>query len=323
MPAIGQVRVWSANRTDGEAIAASLTEPRAFGVVFERHFGVILRYLRRRLDDQPAEEATAQTFFVAFDERGRFDRERADARPWLFGIATNVARRHRRSEVRELRAIAALAGEATTADDGAEAKLDAERMRGASPAAWPSCPPRSPTSSTSWSGRNWTSRRSPPRWRSRSAPSSPVSPAPASGCAGPSNFPNPTRRPPTSARAGGNPMDELTVMKGFRAERDAEPAEAREAIWRALEARMDAAAAEARSFGEAVAGAELPTPSRAPNLLPAPPPRARLRRRNARARRSSPGPWSSTPARPRSPPAPPKYSTKPRRTRPPWTSRQP
>jgi RNA polymerase sigma factor (sigma-70 family) len=119
------------NRTDGEAIAASLTEPRAFGVVFERHFGVILRYLRRRLDDQPAEEATAQTFFVAFDERGRFDRERADARPWLFGIATNVARRHRRSEVRELRAVAALAGETTTADDGAEAKLDAERMRGA------------------------------------------------------------------------------------------------------------------------------------------------------------------------------------------------
>jgi hypothetical protein len=57
-------------------------------------------------------------------------------------------------------------------------------------------------------------------------------------------------------------MNELTVMRGFRAERDAEPPEARDAIWRALEARMDAAAAEARSFGEAVAGAELPKPSR-------------------------------------------------------------
>jgi RNA polymerase sigma factor (sigma-70 family) len=120
----------SANRTDGEAIAASLSEPRAFGVVFERHFGAILRYLRRRLDDRQAEEAAAQTFFVAFDERGRFDRERADARPWLFGIATNVARRHRRSEVRELRAIAALGADPGTADDGTEDKLDAERMRG-------------------------------------------------------------------------------------------------------------------------------------------------------------------------------------------------
>jgi RNA polymerase sigma factor (sigma-70 family) len=121
----------SANRTDGEAIAASLSEPRAFGVVFERHFGTILRYLRRRLDDPQAEEATAQTFFLAFDERGGFDRERADARPWLFGIATNVARRHRRSEVRELRAIAKLGADAGTSNDGSEARIDAERLRGA------------------------------------------------------------------------------------------------------------------------------------------------------------------------------------------------
>jgi RNA polymerase sigma-70 factor (ECF subfamily) len=119
----------STERTDGEAIAASLREPHAFGVVFERHFGVILRYLRRRLDDQPAEEAAAQTFFVAFDQRERFDRGRADARPWLFGIATNVARHHRRSEVRELRAIAALGTEATIAEDRSEGKLDAERLR--------------------------------------------------------------------------------------------------------------------------------------------------------------------------------------------------
>jgi RNA polymerase sigma-70 factor (ECF subfamily) len=127
--AFGQVRGVSPLRTDGEAIAASLSEPRAFGLVFERHFDVILRYLRRRLDDQRAEEAAAQTFFVAFDQRGRFDPGRGDARPWLFGIATNIARRHRRIEVRELRAVAALGAEASTAEDGAEAKLDAERLR--------------------------------------------------------------------------------------------------------------------------------------------------------------------------------------------------
>jgi RNA polymerase sigma-70 factor (ECF subfamily) len=120
----------SPERTDSDAIAASLLEPRAFGVVFERHFAAILRYLRRRLDDQPAEEAAAQTFFVAFDSRARFDRSQTSARPWLFGIATNVAHRHRRGEVRELRAIAALDPEASTATEGAEAKLDAERMRG-------------------------------------------------------------------------------------------------------------------------------------------------------------------------------------------------
>jgi hypothetical protein len=53
-------------------------------------------------------------------------------------------------------------------------------------------------------------------------------------------------------------MDDLTAIRSFRAERDNEPPEAREAIWRALEARMDAAATEARSFGAAVAGSHPP-----------------------------------------------------------------
>lgn len=117
-------------QSDGDAIAASLAEPRSFGVVFERHVGPILRYLRRRLGDQLAEEAAAQTFLVAFDERGRFDPRRADARPWLFGIATNIARRHRRHELGELRAIAALGADTSISEEGSEARVDAERMRG-------------------------------------------------------------------------------------------------------------------------------------------------------------------------------------------------
>lgn len=59
-------------------------------------------------------------------------------------------------------------------------------------------------------------------------------------------------------------MDDLTAIRDFRAERDVEPPEAREAIWLALEARMDAAAAEARSFGEAVAGSHPPLDPRGP-----------------------------------------------------------
>lgn len=53
-------------------------------------------------------------------------------------------------------------------------------------------------------------------------------------------------------------MDDLTAIREFRAERDLEPPAAREAIWQALDARMEAAAAEARGFGEAVAGARPP-----------------------------------------------------------------
>jgi hypothetical protein len=56
-------------------------------------------------------------------------------------------------------------------------------------------------------------------------------------------------------------MDDLTAIRSFRATRDTEPPEAREAIRRALEARMYAAAAEARTFGEAVARSHPPASS--------------------------------------------------------------
>jgi RNA polymerase sigma-70 factor (ECF subfamily) len=115
---------------DAEAIAASLADPRAFGVIFERHFGAIHGYLRRRLDRQLADELASQTFLVAFDRRAHFDHRRLDSRPWLFGIATNLARNHRRREIRELRAIGELPPDPVLGIDGVESRIDAERMRG-------------------------------------------------------------------------------------------------------------------------------------------------------------------------------------------------
>lgn len=120
----------SANPIDGEAITASLAEPSAFGVIFERHFPAIHGYLRRRLDRQLADELASQTFLVAFDRRAGFDPRRADSRPWLFGIATNLAHNHRRREIRELAAIAALTPDPVIGIDGVESRIDAERMRG-------------------------------------------------------------------------------------------------------------------------------------------------------------------------------------------------
>ncbi len=117
-------------QSDSEAIAASLADPSAFGLIFERHYDAVHGYLQRRLDGPFADELAAQTFLVAFDSRSRFDRSRADSRPWLFGIATNLARNHRRREVVELRAVAAMAPEGSAGVDGVEARIDAERMRG-------------------------------------------------------------------------------------------------------------------------------------------------------------------------------------------------
>ncbi|WP_329093838.1 RNA polymerase sigma factor [Streptosporangium sp. NBC_01469] len=43
---------------------------------------------------------------MAFRQRGRFDAARGGVRPWLYGIATNLIGRHRRSELRRYRALA-------------------------------------------------------------------------------------------------------------------------------------------------------------------------------------------------------------------------
>ena len=119
----------SDERTDSEVIAASLERPDEFGAIFERHFDPIHGYLRRRFAAELADELTAQTFFVAFDRRSTFNRAHPDSRPWLFGIATNLARGHRRRELRELKAIAAIRPEHGNGVDGVEARVDAERMR--------------------------------------------------------------------------------------------------------------------------------------------------------------------------------------------------
>jgi RNA polymerase sigma-70 factor (ECF subfamily) len=92
--------------SDAEVIERSLLEPEIFGTIFERHFSRICRYLRRRLGGALADELASETFAVAFDVRGGYDPSHPDAGPWLFGIATNLFRRHLRTERRQLNAFA-------------------------------------------------------------------------------------------------------------------------------------------------------------------------------------------------------------------------
>lgn len=86
--------------TDAEIIAASLNSPGAFEVLFDRHFESVHRYLVARSDRDVADDVAGETFCVAFQQRGRFDTQRRDARPWLLGIATNLLRRRWRSQRR-------------------------------------------------------------------------------------------------------------------------------------------------------------------------------------------------------------------------------
>ena len=115
--------------SDAQIIATSRSEPLVFASVFDRHYDAVHRYLARRAGPDLADDLAAETFTTAFDVRRRFDTTRPDARPWLFGIATNLLRHHHRGEVRRLRAYARLDRPAH-ADDGlagVEARLDAER----------------------------------------------------------------------------------------------------------------------------------------------------------------------------------------------------
>jgi len=91
---------------DAEVIQRSRHEPEAFEILFRRHAGHIQRYVVRRLGADAADDLVAETFLLAFRQRDRYDLARADARPWLYGIATNLIGRHRRAEVRQYRALA-------------------------------------------------------------------------------------------------------------------------------------------------------------------------------------------------------------------------
>lgn len=65
-----------------------------------------------------ADELAAETFVIAFRQRSRYDSRHEDARPWLYGIATNLVRRARRQESRELRAYARVAAESAESRTG-------------------------------------------------------------------------------------------------------------------------------------------------------------------------------------------------------------
>ncbi|MEV0590602.1 RNA polymerase sigma factor [Nonomuraea cavernae] len=92
-------------RDDATLIAQSLDDPQYFGALFSRHAPSLHRYAARRLGSDLADDIVAETFHLAFWKREGYDLARCDALPWLWRIATNLIRRHYRSEVRLYRAL--------------------------------------------------------------------------------------------------------------------------------------------------------------------------------------------------------------------------
>jgi RNA polymerase sigma factor (sigma-70 family) len=93
--------------TDPDTVDSSTVESR-YASLYEAHFADIWRFSRRRCgSSQDADDATAETFAVAWRRRDEVPTE--EARLWLFGVARRVLANHRRSTDRQDKVRARLA----------------------------------------------------------------------------------------------------------------------------------------------------------------------------------------------------------------------
>ena len=117
---------------DAALIAQSICAPERFALLFDRHAPAVHSYVARRLGQDAADDLTAEVFLIAFQRRRAYNATYVNARPWLYGIATNLVGRRRRDEVRLFRAIAR-SGENSPAESLAEQvtnRVAAQAIRG-------------------------------------------------------------------------------------------------------------------------------------------------------------------------------------------------
>ncbi|NBM15143.1 sigma-70 family RNA polymerase sigma factor [Streptomyces sp. GC420] len=110
-------------------------EPSAFAELYETYATAVYNHaFRLTADWSAAEDVMATTFMEAWRLHGKVDAEGGSLRPWLLGIATNVARNQYRSNRRYKAAAAAAAQAPTTAPDHADdvaGRLDDQRRMAA------------------------------------------------------------------------------------------------------------------------------------------------------------------------------------------------
>lgn len=70
---------------------------------FDQHAAALATYAARRVGPTLARDVVADTFRIACVKFDQFDPGQGSERAWLFGIATNLIRRHWRTEERRLR----------------------------------------------------------------------------------------------------------------------------------------------------------------------------------------------------------------------------
>ncbi|MEW1914004.1 sigma-70 family RNA polymerase sigma factor [Kitasatospora sp. NPDC085895] len=96
-------------------------DPDAFGGLFDSYARTVYNHVFRLTADwSVAEDVMSATFMEAWRLRAKVDPEGGSLRPWLLGIATNLARNHCRSNRRYRAAAAAAVRELSDVPDHAE-----------------------------------------------------------------------------------------------------------------------------------------------------------------------------------------------------------
>lgn len=98
---------WACDDPERELIAQAKRDPKAFAMLYRRHYGAIAGYVQRRVgDSNVTDDLVAEVFLAAMRSLRRYG-HRGTFRAWLYRIATNVvnrwARRHQRRAKLELR----------------------------------------------------------------------------------------------------------------------------------------------------------------------------------------------------------------------------
>jgi phosphoribosylaminoimidazole-succinocarboxamide synthase len=114
--------------SDAELIGESLDEPARFGAIFDRHAEAVFRYLARRIGPDDASDLVADIFLAAFEARVRYATEFSTALPWLYGIASNLLRKHFRRQAGELKMLDRLGAQSGPEDlaDAVAGVVDAQ-----------------------------------------------------------------------------------------------------------------------------------------------------------------------------------------------------
>jgi RNA polymerase sigma factor (sigma-70 family) len=84
-------------------------DPEAFGLLFDEHARAVYNHAFRLTGDwASAEDVVSLTFLAAWRQRGKVEPDRGSLRPWLLGIATNLARNMSRAARRHQAAMSRL-----------------------------------------------------------------------------------------------------------------------------------------------------------------------------------------------------------------------